>query len=134
MKINNITQIRAEDFPDDMQQIAEQLGSVLNPFMQQVVEITDNRLDFENRVETLKSIEMTVDANGIPVLNNKIATGKSNIRGIQVISAFNLVNAAGYPTQQPFISYTIISGGFVQVNNITGLIPNQKYKLTLIIY
>jgi hypothetical protein len=56
MKINNVTQIKAEDFPEDAQQMAEQLGLVLNPFMQQVVEITDNRLDFENRVENFRNL------------------------------------------------------------------------------
>ena len=73
--------------------MAGQLGSVLNPFMQQVVEIMDSRVDFENRVENYREIEMTVDANGVPVLNDKIKTGKTFIRGIQVIAAFNLTSS-----------------------------------------
>jgi hypothetical protein len=134
MKINNVTQIKAEDFPEDAQQMAEQLGLVLNPFMQQVVEITDNRLDFENRVENFKQLEMTVDATGKPVLNDKINVEKSRIRGISIIAAFNQTNVAGYPTQQPFISYTVLGGGTIKVNNISGLLPNQKYLLNMIIY
>jgi hypothetical protein len=102
--------------------------------MQEVVELSDERIDFENRVEVLKTVEFTVDANGKPILNNKIATGKSNVRGFSVISAFNLTNPNTYPIQQPFISYTILSSGFVQVNNIRGLQANNKYRLTLIVY
>ena len=134
MKINNITQIKAEDFPEDAQQMAEQLGLVLNPFMQQVVEINDNRLDFENRVENFRQVEMTVDATGKPVLNNKINVGKTGIRGISIIAAFNQTNVAGFPTQQPFISYTVLSGSTIEVKNISGLLPNQKYLLNMVIY
>jgi len=134
MKINNVTQIKAEDFPEDAQQMAEQLALVLNPFMQQVVEITDNRLDFENRVENFRQVTFKVDSAGKPILNNKINVGKTGVRGIQVIAAFNQDNISGFATQQPFISFQAISGGFVQVNNISGLRPNETYLLNLIIY
>lgn len=134
MKLNNVTQIQAEDFESDDQQMAGQLGSVLNPFMQQVVEIMDKRIDFENRVEVYKQVEMTVDSNGTPVLNDKIKVGKNSIRGLSIIAAFNQTNTAGYPTQQPFISFQQLSGGIIQVKNITGLIANNKYKLNIIFY
>ena len=134
MKVNNVTQIKAEDFPDEMRQAAEQLALILNPFMQQVVEITDNRIDFENRVENFKQVEFTVDSSGTPILNDKINVGKSNIKGVQVIAAFNQTNLAGFPTEQPFISYQPVSGGFIKVQNITGLRPNEKYLLNIIIY
>lgn len=134
MKMNNVTQIQAEDFDKDDQALAGQLGSVLNPFMQQVVEIMDKRIDFENRVENYKQVEMTVDASGTPVLNNKIKHGKSSIRGTEIIAAFNLTNTAGYPTSKPFISYQALSGGIIEIKNITGLIPNNKYKLNIIFY
>lgn len=134
MKLNNVRQIRAEDFSDELQQPMAQLGAILNSFMQEVVELSDNRIDFENRVEDIKTVEFTVDASGKPILNNKIATNKASIRGTQVISAVNLTNTSTFPTQQPFISYSVISGGFIQVNNITGLQANNKYRLTIIIY
>lgn len=134
MKLNNVRQIRAEDFPDELQQPMAQLGAILNSFMQEVVELSDNRIDFENRVENIKTVEFTVDASGKPILNNKIATDKSSIRGTQVISAINLTNPNIFPTEQPFISYTVLGGGFIQVNNIRGLQANNKYRLTIIIY
>lgn len=134
MKINNVTQIKAEDFSKDDQQMAEQLALVLNPFMQQVVEIMDERLDFENRVENFIQIEMTVSSSGTPILNDKISTGKGRIRGLQVVAAFNLSNVSGFPTQSPFISYSVLGGGVIQVNNITGLRANEKYQLNIIVY
>lgn len=134
MRLNNTRQIRAEDFDEELQQAMGQLGSILNSFMQEVVELSDNRVDFENRVEEIKQVEMTVDANGTPILNNKINTGKSGVRGTQIINALNLDNPTGFPTQQPYISYTPLAGTFIQVNKISGLRPNEKYRITIIIY
>jgi len=134
MKLNNITQIKAEDFSKDDQRMAERLGLILNPFMRQVVEITDNRIDFENRVENFIQVEISVDSSGTPVLNDKINVGKSRIRGLQVIAAFNLNSVSGFPTQSPFISYSVLSGGLIQINNITGLRANEKYQLNIVVY
>ena len=134
MKLNNSTQIKSEDYDGEYQELVDQLGETLNPFMQEVVELADDRIDFENRVEVLKSLEVTVDSTGTPILNNKVATGKSGIRGIQVIRAYNLTNITGYPTSQPFISYTVLAGGFIRMDNIVGLLADNKYQLNIIIY
>ena len=136
MKLNNANQIKSEDYDSDYSDLIDQLAETLNPFMQEVVELNDDRIDFENRVEVLKIFDITVDSAGKPILNDKIATGKGTlgIRGMQVISSFNLTNTAGFPTGQPYISYTVLAGGFARIDNITGLLANNKYKLTVIIY
>lgn len=134
MKLNNATQIKSEDYNSEYQELVDQLAETLNPFMQEVVELSDDRIDFENRVEVLKKITLTVDVSGKPVLNDKVNTGKTDIRGIQVIAAFNLTNNTIYPTGQPFISYRILSGGIIQMLNIVGLPADNKFQLTLVIY
>lgn len=134
MKLNNSTQIKSEDYDSEYQQLIDQLAEILNPFMQEVVELADERIDFDNRVEVLKTIDITSDVSGKPVLNDKVNTGKTGIRGVQVISAFNLTNNTVYPTSQPFISYRLLSGGVIQIMNITGLPANNKFRLNLVIY
>ena len=136
MKLNNSNQIKSEDFDKEYNELIDQLAETLNPFMQEVVELSDERIDFENKVEVLKTIEITVDSSGTPVLNDKVATGKgtSGVRGIQVISTFNLTVNSGYPTSQPYVSYTALAGGFIRIDNITGLLANNKYQMTMIIY
>jgi len=134
MKLNNVTELRPDDFAQEDRRAVEQIAGILNPFMQQLVEIMDKRIDFENRVENYLEIEMTVDSSGIPVLNNKISTGKTYVRGLPVINAYSTVNATITPTEQPFISFTQLSNGFVQVNKITGLPANQKFRLNIIVY
>lgn len=135
MKLYNVTQIRAEDYEAEMQQTIEKLGNILNPFMQQVQELTDGRLDFENSVNTIKTVEITVDSSGVPILGNKVQTGKSSIRGFQVVNAVNLTNNAITATSQPFIAkYTSLGGGLVEINKITGLPENNNFRLTVVIY
>ena len=134
MKINNVTQIMGDSLGSENEQVAGQLGSIINPFMQQVVELSDGRIDFENRVENLIQIEMTVDASGVPVLNNKISTGKSNIRGTSVIRAFSSANVSIGATSQPFVNFKPLGGGLIEVTSITGLPANTKMRLNIIVY
>jgi len=134
MKINNVTEISAGDFEKDSRQTVGQLGEILNPFMQQVVELMDKRVGFDNRVENFLSVEFTVDSAGVPLLNNKIKTGKTKANGFSVIAAFNTDNASITATEQPFISFLQLAGGFVEVKKITGLPANQKYLLNIIVY
>jgi len=134
MKLNNVTEIRPDDFDKEDRKTIGQLAGIINPFMQQLVEILDKRVDFENRVENYIEVDMTVDESGVPVLNNKISTGKTNVRGLPVINAYSTVNATITPTEQPFISFTQLAEGFVQVNKITGIPANEKFRLNIIVY
>ena len=102
--------------------------------MQQVVELADKRGSFDNRVENFLTVEFTVDASGVPILNNKINTNKTKANGFTVVAAFNTTDASVNATEQPFISYVQLAGGFVQVNKITGLPANQKFRLNIIVY
>ena len=134
MKINNVTEIRPDDFKKEDRQTIGQIAEIMNPFMQQVVELADKRGSFDNREENFLTVEMTVDASGVPVLNNKIKTDKARANGFAVVAAFNTTDASITATEQPFISYVQLASGFVQVNKITGLPANQKFRLNIIVY
>ena len=135
MKVNNVRQIRAEDFEDDYAQLTSQLGTILNSFMQEVAELSDGRIDFENKVETIKTFDITVDSNGLPTQSPfRLNTNKSNIRGMHVIRAINITNSISYPESAPFITWKPIGGTLVEIQHITGLSANNKYKLTVITY
>ena len=135
MKLSNTRQIRAEDYDDEYTDLITQLGSVLNSFMQEVVELTDGRIDFENLNQNIKTFDITVDSSGVPIQTPfKVGLGKTGVRGIQVINTYNLTNSTGYPTSQPYINFTPIGGDLIRIQSVTGLLPNQKYQLTIIIY
>lgn len=131
MKLNNVTEIRPDDFKNEDRQTIGQLAEILNPFMQQVVELADGRVSYDNLDQNLINVEFTVDSNGVPQLNNKMKTGKSGARGFNVVAAYNLTNVNVYPTSQPFIIFTPLGGDIVQINKITGLPANNKFRLVV---
>lgn len=134
-KLNNTRQIRSEDFDQEYADLISRLGSILNSFMQEVVELSDERIDFENRVENIVTFNIKVDANGNPIQAPfKLNTGKSGIRGIQVIRAYNLNRANIYPTQQPFINFVPNSSNLITIQNVLGLSANDNWQITAIIY
>lgn len=135
MKLNNVRQIRAEDYQDEYKDLVNGLGSILNSFMQEVVELSEGRVDFENRPEVIKTFEITVNQSGVPVqLPFKVATGKNRIQGSQIIRTINLSNNLGFPTAQPFLNFNPLGGDIIQVLNVSGLRPGDKYLLTVIFY
>ena len=135
MKLNNVRQIRAEDYQDEYKDLVNGLGSILNSFMQEVVELSEGRIDFENRPEVIKTFEITVNPSGVPIQAPfKVATGKNRIQGSQIIRAINLSNNLGFPTAQPFLNFNPLGGDIIQVLNVSGLRPGDKYLLTVIFY
>lgn len=134
MKLNNSRQIRAEDFEGDLQEPMAQLGSILNSFMQEVVELSDGRIDFENMVGDIKNVEFTVDSEGKPRQNSKISVGVSRPRAILIGNAINLTNPTASVSASPFMAFSVAGNGVVEVSKITGLIENNKYRLTILIY
>lgn len=133
MRLNNPKQIRAEDFSDELQEDMAVLGGILNPFMQEVFELSDGRIGFENLSFILKKIDVEVDANGVPKVVDKINTGKEKVNAIIVVRAVSLFSAEVYPTGQPWVNYTEKGNKVVDIVNITGLPADNKFRLTLFI-
>lgn len=119
MKLNNTRQIRAEDFDDEYNQLTSQLGSILNSFMQEVVELSDGRIDFENRIETIKTFEVTVNESGVPVQAPfKVNVEKSGIRYFN-FSTFNSIGR--YLNYKFSISMVSSIKVFTFLSNITSI-------------
>lgn len=133
-KLNNVQRIRPEDFNEDYSQLVAQLGDILNEFMQQVVDLSDKNVDFENLNQNLIQFDITVDASGNPLSTNQINVGKTAPNGMNIIYAQNLTSSQVYVNSQPFISYVRQGNGLVTVKNIAGLPANNKFRLTAIVY
>ena len=92
MKIDNIKYLRAEDFSEEFQQDFAVLAPIINSFMQQVYDLTDERIDFENRVEELVTFTIQVDGSGKIIGNKLFNVGKNIPKGFNVIKAVNSTN------------------------------------------
>jgi hypothetical protein len=130
-KLDNIRRLRPEDYTEKNRPLINKLAFILNPFMEQVVRVLNGNIDQENLSSTITEIEVTVDSNGTPILNNKFNIGLPSIfNGAFCINAVNLTTSTNYPTSAPFLS-TTISNGLLVINNISGLQANEKYRLTI---
>ncbi|MDO3651371.1 hypothetical protein, partial [Nocardia mangyaensis] len=56
-----------------------------------------------------------------------------SVQGILVVRAQNITTSTNYPTSSPFINYYIGNDGLLRFSKITGLVANEKYKLTLLL-
>lgn len=129
-RLDNVKRIIVEDFPEEDQETIERLAQTLNFFMEQVVNTVNGNLDFENLNRELKTLEVTVDANGVPIQTTKFST-ESTIQGLMVVSATNFTNTAVVPTSQPFVSFVTNSNSLATITRVFGLQANNKYRLTL---
>lgn len=135
MKLGNFKRIISNDYKPDDQQLVEQLGRQLNDGIDQLYFAVGGKLTFEdNFLATVKEVELTVGATGIPTNRTSITLSNTEIvKGCLVISASNKSNAAIFPTSSPFISFTQ-NGGSLFIDNITGLQANNRYLIRIICF
>ena len=127
----DLKRITKEDFPSQYQDLIEKLSFPLNSHMEQVRNLFNKGIDFDNLTREL--ITLTVQTNSTSQPINKL-TFKSNLRnrlkGINVISANITSSNTSYPSQAPFISFSQ-DNSIIYINNIAGLAPETTYELLL---
>lgn len=133
-RLTNVKRIITEDFEEEYQDLISKLGFVLNQFMSDTVGIVNGNIDFDNLNQNLVEFEVSVNNAGLPQKVSSFNVGRLNPRGLNVIRVQNLTNSRSYPSSQPLISYTPVGNNSVTINNITGLLANQTYRLTVIVY
>lgn len=135
MKLDNIKKIIAEDFKEEDRDLIARLGSILNKFMDDVYNLSNNRINFDNLSQEVVTIRATVDASGIPTTSLKFSSNKVNrAQGGVVINYKNLSNSINYPTSMPGISFVPVSTNLYKINHIIGLQANEKYELKILIF
>jgi len=131
MKLQSV-RIKTQDFPEDQKQLADTLGGILNPFIDKLVIgfnknfTVDDNLSFEFR-----TIDVIVDATGVPQASNIVFTNLKNFKGYICINANNLSNPSSFVSSCPFLT-TETQGNYVYIRNITGLTVGDSYRLILL--
>lgn len=124
------------DFKKEEQPLVEKLAGGINDMFDQLVQALNKRLTLaDNFQATVKDVDVTVNAQGNPTSATSFSLDVSGVpvTGIQVIRAENLTNSAIYPASQPFISFIQIENS-VRILNVTGLQPNNRYRLRVIAF
>lgn len=132
MRIPDIKRIRVEDFKSEDQDLVGKLAYSFNSFADQVINIFNKGVDFENLTRQIVTVMVTVDGFGAlvnpPKIKFDMRSGK--VQGLSVISATNINNPGVYPTTAPFVSFTF-SANIITILNVTGLQNNSQYSLVL---
>lgn len=128
-RLTNVQRIIIEDFQEDDRDTVSKLAGILNYFMTQTTDIVNGRLDYDNINKQIVTVEVTVDASGKPIQTTNF-TSQAGLVGGTVLRAQNLTNSVVFPLGQPFISFSPVQSTLYKINNITGLQPNNKYRLT----
>lgn len=130
MLLDNIKRILSGDYQKEHQNSVSQLAEILNYFMEQVTNVINGGLTYENFNMEVKNIEVTVDTSGKPLTGVKFVAGRGLI-GHDVINHINLTNNSIFPISKPYITWTTTEAGVYTIRNISGLQANNKYRLTL---
>lgn len=128
--------IRREDYPEQAGDVIESLGQVLNIFMEEVIEGFEGRLDYNNLNQSLRQINIVVDADGNPNTRTEfrsLLTDGTRAGGITCIRAQNLSNPSTVPTGTPFITFTE-DNNVIRIQNVTNLQENERYLLNLLVF
>lgn len=131
-KLDNLRRPTLDNVPEDQRETAKILLDIFNFHMEQVINVMNGNIDYDNMVDNILQIQVSVDSNGTPLSGSRF-TAIDGIGGTNVIRAVNLTVPSGYPTTTPFISYERIGEGVYKINDITGLLPNNNYLLTIIV-
>ena len=130
-KIELPKKIRTEDFKSEDSDLIGKIGFVYNSFVDQVFQILDGNLDYDNFKRQIVTLEVTADSSGKIINPPSIKYSlNSKLKGINVLNAINLVNTNTYPTSHPFVSWSL-NGSLVMVLNISGLQASSQYRLTV---
>lgn len=129
-RLDNVKRIILEDFKEEDKETVEKLATILNYFMENVVNTVNGELDYENIKQKLVTVEVITDVSGNPINNTNRFSAQAGAIGGVVVSARGVNNTNILPTNSPYITFdpTQDSGVYV-IRKAYGLLANTKYRL-----
>ena len=130
MRADNLRRVTGEGMDDSQRQVVERIGETVNFHLEQLINIINGNIAYDNTRTELITIDVTTDANGVPLSQTRFVASIGAI-GCVVISAKNQNNSAIFPQSAPFVTFSVVGNGVYQIKHVTGLQANQKYRLIL---
>jgi hypothetical protein len=132
-KLSDIRRIIPEDVDNKSTptQIVETVAGSYNEFADEIYQVINGQLDFDNLARAKVSIDLSFDTSGKPVGNVSIATKLPFISMLYIGKIQNLTNAAERITQVPYLDWSYQGNGVVRINYGIGFTSGKKYRLTL---
>ncbi len=124
-----------ETVPAEMQQTITNLGTILNPFMTDIISIVNGGVGLDNLEAKMVKIDVKTDSSGTIIGKPDVLTGLNRVPyGSQCIDVRNTDNVSAIPdiTGTPFVLFIPNNSTSVKIHKILNLGNNGKYTLTII--
>ena len=129
-KLSDIRRIIPEDFSKEAQEVIEGVAGSYNEFADELYQVVNGQLDFDNLARAKVSIDISFDSTGKPVGNSNIVTGLSFVSMLHIGKIQNITNASRI-SQIPYLDWSFQGNGVVKINYGVGFTTGIKYRLTL---
>ena len=131
-RIPDLKRITKEDFPEKDRELVEKLAFPINSHMEQVRNLFNRNITFENLAQDLITITLQTGTDSKPLNNPEFKSSLNNrVRGIMVVSASITSNNTSFVNETPFISFSQ-DNDLVTITNISGLEAETAYELLLL--
>lgn len=129
MQLSNVRRIVVEDFKQEDRETVGKLAEIINSFMEEVVDLSQGKVDFDNLNRKLVKADFTLDAQGKPIGVSQINTGLQTYQGNKIINVQSLVGGDNV-ISSPYLDCTFQGNGLVKINKFTGLPTGKKIRVT----
>lgn len=132
-KLSDIRRIIPEDVDSKSTpiDIVETIAGSYNDFADEIYQVVNGQLDFDNMARAKVSIDISFDSTGRPIGNTNVVTNLSFVSMLYIGKIQNVTNAAVRITQVPYLDWSYQGNGNIKINYGVGFTANTKYKLTL---
>jgi hypothetical protein len=131
MQISNVRRIIVEDFPEKERDSIGKLATVLNSFMEEVVDLSRNNISYDNLARAKVVLDLVLNASGIPKGVTQINTTLPSISGAIIINAQVLQGGGPNVISSPYLDYSNLGNGTIKINKFHGLPENKKMRITI---
>jgi hypothetical protein len=130
-KLSDIRRIVPEDYEEDFQESAGMIAGSYNEFADEIYQIVNGGLDFDNLARASVSIDIIFDASGNPIGNSTISTNLAYVSMIHIGKVTNNTNKSARFTQAPYIDWSYQGNGIVKILYGINFTAGSKYTLIL---
>lgn len=129
MQLSNVRRIVVEDFDKENREVVGKLAEIINPFMEEVVTLSQGNIGIDNLTRTIVKADFAVNAAGVPIGVSQINTGLKSYQGNNIINVQSL-SGGDNVISTPYLDCTYQGNGLVKINKITGLPTGKKLRIT----
>jgi hypothetical protein len=130
----NVQRIVVEDYAAEDRALVGRLATTYNQFAEEITQILQGNVDFDNLKIEVITFNVTVDANGIPIQQTKIRLNTNRLFGMNIIKLSNITSPITFPTAAPFVTYSENGQGIVTIEHVAGLVANNEYQISVIVF